>query len=469
MRKLFGTDGIRGLAGKSPLTSREIFYLGKAAGTVLNQHFPGQKSKIVIVRDTRASGQKILRSLEEGLRSTGVDVFDGGVMNTPSVSYIVQTHRFQSGAVISASHNPAEFNGIKFFTAHGVKWPDVWEEKVEDLFFKSVIARSPPRRATKQSHYVIASPSSRARNDKQTGILIEAPSLTDDYEDFLIETLDGQAYLTGLKVAVDCANGANYLIAPQVLKRLGAETVLISHHPDGKNINFNCGSLHTRKLARVVRSNRCDAGIAFDGDGDRVIFIDEKGQERDGDFLIALLAKVLKLKKELKGNLVVITVMANLGLKKALRKFGIRAFVTPVGDRHVALAMKKYGSVLGGEQSGHIILGRHLSTGDGLLTAIHVLSVLRESGLPLSKLVGWVKKYPQVLLNVPVQEKKPLESLNGASRKIEQVKKTLGDNGRVFVRYSGTEPLLRVMLEGPDQKKLAEYAQDIADAILAEF
>jgi len=381
----------------------------------------------------------------------GVDVFDGGVMNTPSASYIVQAHKFQSGVVISASHNPSEFNGIKFFNPQGVKWPDIWEEKVEDLFFKW---------SGKKGEKITG---------KIPGVFVEAASLTGDYEDFLIESLGPGANLAGLKIAVDCANGANHLIGPEVLKRMGLDLVVISDRPDGKNINHNCGSLHTNKLAAVVRRNKCDAGVAFDGDGDRVIFVDEKGMERDGDFLIAILAKSMKERRILKENLAVITVMANLGLKKALKKQGIRTMETPVGDRYVSQAMKKNGSVLGGEQSGHIILGDHLNTGDGLLTALHVLSILKQSNMSFLKLAGWVHKYPQVLLNVPVKEKKPLDSLNGASKTIQRVQKTLGDNGRVLIRYSGTEPLLRIMIEGPEQVKCGNWAREIADAILAEI
>jgi len=360
------------------------------------------------------------------------------------VALLVKEHKFHSGAVLSASHNPPEFNGVKFFSMQGRKWPDEWEDHVEKLFFSGAVSGKP--RALK-------------------GQLVNAETLVDDYKSFVVSSLNGRVDFSGLKVAVDCANGANSRTAPAVLSALGANVFSINNRPTGKNINVNCGSQHTQQLSKTVRARKCHAGVAFDGDGDRVIFVDEKGRELDGDYTIALLAKDLKKKHRLKGSTVVLTVMANLGLRKALGKLGVRTVTTPVGDRHVSEAMRQKKAVLGGEQSGHIILGEFLPTGDGLLTALHTLAMLKENKQPFSQLTSWIQKFPQVLLNVRVKERRPIEDLKGVSKKIKAIEKELKSNGRVLVRYSGTEPLLRIMLEGPNQKKLNDYAKSIATLV----
>lgn len=441
MGRLFGTDGIRGEAGRSPLTPNDVHNIGRAAGRVLKTKIKSSSIRVVVVRDTRASGPSLFKNLSDGLREEGVDVYDAGVLCTPAVALLVKTHKFHSGVVISASHNPPEFNGVKFFSAQSRKWPDEWEDEVEKIIFSGKLKR---------------------KHGPLRGQLVPAESLANDYESFLLETLRGRADLSGLRLAVDCANGANSKTAPAVLSGLGAEVTRINAQPTGRNINVNCGSQHTQALSKVVKAKRCHAGVAFDGDGDRVVFVDEKGRELDGDFLIALLAKDLKKRKQLRKSTVVATVMANIGFRKALSRLGLRILTTAVGDRHVSEAMRKHGAVLGGEQSGHIILGEYLPTGDGLLTALHVLAALKESGRPLSYMTKFVKKFPQVLLNVRVKERVPLESLDGVSSRIKAVEKTLGSNGRALVRYSGTEPLLRIMLEGPNLKKLNEYAGSIA-------
>jgi phosphoglucosamine mutase len=442
-KRLFGTDGIRGVAGKSPLTPKEVLSLGRCAGQVLREHLGRAKARVLAVRDTRWSGASILGQLARGLRENGVDVYDAGVLSTPSVACLVQSHRFNSGVVISASHNPPQFNGIKFFDSRGCKWPDVWERAVEDKFFSG-------------------------KGEKKaalSGSSIAADNLAEDYEDFLIESLGDEADFSGVRIALDCSNGANSAVAPDLFKRLGAEVHVMGAKPNGKNINVGCGSQHTEKLAELVRARRCHIGIAFDGDGDRVIMVDEKGGAVDGDHIIALLARALKKRRRLKNNMAVITVMANLGLKKALEKIGVRTVEVSVGDRYVSEAMRKHKAILGGEQSGHIILGEFLPTGDGLLTALQSVAVMRAEGKPLSALLGWMRKYPQVLHNLPVKERIPLPQLNGVTAKIGRIEKILGTNGRVLVRYSGTEPLLRIMLEGPDKKALQGYAVEIADSV----
>lgn len=444
MQKLFGTDGIRGIAGQFPLRGSDVVSLGQAAGHVLRSKFPKQFPRVLVVRDTRTSGPSLFKSLSLGLRRQGVDVYDAGVLCTPSVAYLVKTHRFHSGVVISASHNPPEFNGIKFFTAQGRKWPDDWEHQVEQEFHTA-----------------------RRSVQSMLGGEIKAETFADDYEEFVISTLGLKTRFDGLRLAIDCSNGANYRTAPDVFRRLGARVHAIHLKPTGRNINVDCGSQHTASLAAVVRKKKCAVGVAFDGDGDRVIFVDEKGREIDGDYILALLTKWLKKQKRLKNNKTVITVMANLGLRKALKKMDVRSVVTPVGDRHVSAAMKTHGAVLGGEQSGHIILGDYLPTGDGLLTALHVLQAYMQEKKPFSKMVGWMTKFPQVLLNVPVKKKLPLAAMKGVLEKIADVERRLGDDGRVFVRYSGTEPLLRIMLEGPEKKELERDAADIARLVKA--
>ncbi|MBV9080623.1 MAG: phosphoglucosamine mutase, partial [Elusimicrobia bacterium] len=349
-----------------------------------------------------------------------------------------------SGVVISASHNPPEFNGIKFFNAHGRKWDDRWEALVERHFFDGAGGSS---------------------SRQKPGAVVDAGHLAEDYEDFLVGTLGGNPSFRGLRVGLDCSNGANSRTAPELLRRLGAEIIPIGIRPNGRNINVGCGSQHTAKLARVVKQNRCHLGIAFDGDGDRVILVDEKGGVVDGDHIIALLARAFKKQKRLKKNLAVITVMANLGLKKALAQMGVKTVEVSVGDRYVSEAMRKTGAILGGEQSGHIILGEFLPTGDGLLTALQMLAVVRDEHEPLSVLAGRMRKFPQVLHNVPVAKKVPLAELDGVEARIKRIEKTLGSNGRVLVRYSGTEPLLRIMLEGPDERALQTYAGEIADCV----
>jgi len=442
-RRLFGTDGIRGVAGEYPLSSKDVLGLGRCAGQVLCEESNKPRPRVLIVRDTRWSGPELLLHLSRGLREAGVDVFDAGVLCTPSVAHLVQSHRFDSGVVISASHNPPQFNGIKFFTSHGRKWPDQWERAVEQKFFAG-------------------KGKSAGRGN---GSSIVADNLAEDYEDFLIASLGKRANFSGLRLALDCSHGANSKVGPELFTRLGATVYAIGTRPTGRNINVDCGSQHTERLAALVKSKRCHLGIAFDGDGDRVIMVDEKGGHIDGDHIIALLSRALKKQRRLKNNIAVITVMANLGLKKALQKIGVRTVEVAVGDRYVSEAMKKHRAILGGEQSGHIILGEFLPTGDGLLTALHTVAFVLGEAKPVSQLVGWMRKYPQVLHNITVKERVPLAQLNGVSDAIKRIEKTLGSDGRVLVRYSGTEPLLRIMLEGPDKKALQVYANEIADEV----
>ena len=442
MQRLFGTDGVRGVAGRFPLSASAVVRLAASAGRVLRRNIKSKESQVLIVRDTRSSGALLFRHLARGLVGNGLRVHDGGVLSTPAAAQLVRSHRFQAGIVISASHNPPEFNGIKFFTSQGRKWPDAWEHEVETLFFsKNKLLPGKP------------------------GRIEDRPSLQNDYVSFLIETLGADTDFSGLRIAVDCSNGANYRVAPALLQRLGAEVIELGVDPNGKNINVECGSQHTATLRDVVRRRKCDVGVAFDGDGDRVVLVDETGRELDGDYIIALLARAWKAQHRLKGNRVVITVMANLGLKKALTKLGIFSTEVSVGDRFVSEAMARTKAVIGGEQSGHIIMGDYLPTGDGLLTALHLLAILKNARRPLSNLAAVVKKYPQVLMNVPVSDRIPLEKLIETQRCIHSIREKLGDDGRVLVRYSGTEPLLRIMLEGPQRSALDSFAKQIASTL----
>jgi len=450
MKNLFGTDGIRGITGKPPLTQADALKIGRAAGCVLKQNRKAKSpQRVVIVRDTRASGLFLVQKLAQGLREEGIDVFDAGILCTPAVAFLVRAHRLQSGVVVSASHNPPEFNGIKFFNHEGRKWPDSWEQAIEKIFFSSSRSKK-----------------GKSRNSTQ-GKLIQAKSFGEDYKVFLTKTLPSHFNLSGFRIATDSSNGANSFVAQEVLAHFGAKVFPLGNKPTGQNINVNCGSQHTAKLGQAVRKNRCHVGIAFDGDGDRVIFTDHKGHEIDGDFIMGLLAKWWKKNKKLKNKKVVLTVMSNLGLRVGLARLGIKTIETQVGDRYVSEAMLAHRANLGGEQSGHIILGDYLPSGDGLLTALHVLCVLKESKKSLSSMAGWMSKFPQVLLNVPVKEKKPIPQLNGVQTKIKQIEKILGAHGRVLVRYSGTEPLLRIMLEGPDKKKIEQYAHEIKKEVLS--
>lgn len=443
MSRLFGTDGIRGIAGEMPLTKDFVERLGLAAGDVLSRRVAGRPRSVFIVRDTRRSGPDLQAALTRGLTSAGFDVKDGGVLPTPSVSVLVPRHRFAAGAVISASHNPAEFNGIKFFGPEGTKLEDDWEVEIENLLTSAEVLPAASKKG-KASAF---------------------PGAKKDYLDFLKSTWPSDVTLKNFTLAIDCANGSTSPIAVELFRSLGAKVVVQSNKPDGLNINRNCGALHPESLAKTVRRTKAHLGAAFDGDGDRAIFVDEEGQVRDGDHVLLAGARHLKSQGRLKENLVVVTVMANLGLRRALAALGVDTLETSVGDKYVWQGLKKTGAVLGGEQSGHIIFREFLPSGDGLLTALQVLAVLRQSGQPLSALSSLVVGYPQVLLNVRVKEKKPLDQIDGFSREMERVKKLLGDTGRLLVRYSGTEPLLRIMLEGPSTEQIQGYADELARCV----
>jgi phosphoglucosamine mutase len=438
---LFGTDGVRGIAGEYPLEKRFVRKLGAAAGAIYNQEVRGRRRFFLLGRDTRASGPWIAQTFAEGAANAGIQVLDAGVTSTPSLAYLVPKEQVMGGVMVSASHNPAEFNGIKLFSPLGTKCPDAWERLIEKRV-SELIDPPKPRRAL-------------IRKDSKA---------IQDYLDFLKRSLPSKTSFKGLTLVVDCSNGSLSKIAPAFLRRLGVHVMAIGASPNGKNINAGWGSQHPEKMQAEIKRRKAHGGMAFDGDADRIILCDENGNILDGDYILACAIRCLKEDNRLAGNMAVVTVMANLGLMKALRSWGVQTVVTPVGDRFVSDKLEETGGVIGGEQSGHVIFHDLLPTGDGLLTGIQILSMLRRRHQPLSWIKSLFAKFPQVLENVRVREKRPLEECPGVWAEIERAKRELGDNGRVLVRYSGTEPLLRVMMEGPSKPKLVE----LSDCIIRE-
>lgn len=443
---LFGTDGVRGIPGRTPLTEGEVRRLGRSAAEVFRQRRSGGWSPnggppaVVIGRDTRASGPRLARWLTQGLRAAGCSVLDIGVAPTPAVAYLAPRRGALCGAVISASHNPPEFNGIKFFTADGMKAPPSAETAIER---RLASCPDPGPRA-----------SARA---------LKAPQLTADYLDYLRTTFPATLDLCGLRVVVDGANGAAARIAPKVLAALGAEVHAIGCRPDGSNINRGFGALETDALRREVVRRRAHCGVALDGDADRAVFSDEKGRLLDGDFVIAMAAEHMRESGLLKGGKVVVTVMSNLGLVRYLQSRGIGSVQVPVGDRNVTDALEAGGLALGGESSGHIVFRRFAPTGDGLLTCLQTLAVLRQSGVPMSRFRSLYRVYPHALLNVRVERRIPLEQLPGFERRLRRARAEV-KGGRIFVRYSGTEPLLRVLVEGPDAAVVRRVGAELVSA-----
>lgn len=448
MRAFFGTDGIRGLANKHPMTVEVATRLGKA----ITLHFAreGHEPKILIGKDPRRSGYMFESALAAGINSMGGYVMYTGPLPTPGIAYLTTGMRCDAGIVISASHNPHHDNGIKIFGADGFKLPDEEEAKLEALLQDD---------AALQNGTLPTQIGRSRRIDDATGRYIV----------FLKTLFPKQHDLEGLRIVVDCAHGAAYKTTPAVLWELGAEVISTGVEPNGVNINEGVGALHPEHCAKLVREYRADIGISLDGDADRVILIDEHGEVVDGDQLMAIAALSLKSRGALAHNTVVATVMSNLGLEIALRQHDIKLLRAQVGDRYVVEEMRKGGYSLGGEQSGHVIFLDHATTGDGTIGALAALAAMRRSGKPLSELAKVMKRLPQVLENVRVRERRPIESLKLAPEIIAKVEAELGSSGRVLVRYSGTELKCRVMLEGTDEARLEVLAGEICDAIRAEI
>jgi len=442
-RLLFGTDGIRGLAGTYPLDSKTAHAVGAALGKLVVKS--GQERQVVIGMDTRESGSWLAAEVAGGLARHSVTSDFAGVTTTPGIAYLARTGPFAAGVMISASHNPYRDNGIKLIAHTGYKLPDDQEEHLEAEIFALLRDGIAPSPAT----------------------LTVDEDLDHTYIDHLAGTLVGG--LGGLRIVVDCANGSASFLAPELFERLGAAVRRINCSPDGRNINLNSGSLYLDGLRKIVLEESADVGVAFDGDADRALFVSRSGRIVDGDAVLLLTARYLKGQRRLPGQLVVATVMSNLGLERALTAQGIRMLRTPVGDKYVLEEMLRTGAMLGGEQSGHVIFHEYATTGDGMLTALRVFEVMRQAGTGLDELIADLKVYPQLLVNVRVRERKPLEDLPNVKAEIRAAEASFGDAGRVLVRFSGTEPLARVMVEGPDQERVESFANRIASQIRAEL
>jgi phosphoglucosamine mutase len=445
MGRLFGTDGVRGVAG-SELTARLALDLSVAAAQVLGPAAAHQRPVAVVGRDPRTSGEFLEAAVVAGLASAGVDVLRLGVLPTPGVAFLVKALDADFGVVLSASHNPAKDNGIKFFARGGRKLPDAVEDEIEALLGQP----TPP-------------------SGHGFGRVIDAEAEQEKYLDHLVASLGSgpvpaQPPLAGLRVVVDCAHGAAYAIAPEALRRAGAEVIAIGVEPDGENINSGCGSTHLDTIASVVQSQAADVGIAHDGDADRCLAVDASGQVIDGDQILAVLATELKQEDQLAGDTVVVTVMSNLGFRLAMDDAGISVVETPVGDRYVLEAMLAGQHSLGGEQSGHIILADYATTGDGVLTALHLLAVLARRGISLAEAAKAMTRYPQVLINVPVDRERAAASPELA-RAVADAESELGSTGRILVRPSGTEPIIRVMVEAVDTEQADRVAHRVADVV----
>lgn len=443
-KQLFGTDGIRGTAGIPPLDPTTVTALGIALGDDLVRQGLGSKP-VLIGMDTRESGPAIVACLADGLQRAGVEAHFAGVITTPGVAYLARTGDFSAGVMISASHNPFADNGIKVFARSGYKLPDADEHEIEEEIFRILPKTLPADTST---------PVPQDRDARP-------------YTDFLLSTVRGS--LGGMKLVLDCGNGAASALAPELFRRAGAEVVAISNEPNGRNINLNCGALHLEALQAKVAETGAAGGVAFDGDADRALFISGSGSRVDGDAIMLIAARQMQADGHLSGNVVVSTVMSNLGLEKALAKDGIAMPRTPVGDKYVLEEMLRRGASLGGEQSGHIIFREFATTGDGMLTALRIFETCVRTGQTLDELAAGLTIYPQLLINIRVKERRPLDQLPAVQREIAACEQALDGSGRVLVRFSGTEPLARVMVEAERQADVRHWADRIADAIRAEL
>lgn len=445
MRKLFGTDGIRGVSNIHPMTADIALKAGQAVTYLLRKE-KKHRPRIVIGKDTRLSGYMLESALAAGITSMGGNVVLVGPMPTPGIAFITNNIDADAGIVISASHNPFQDNGIKIFSQEGFKLTDEEEAEIERLMFSEELPS------------LLAEP-------KNIGKESRAEDALGRYIVFLRQTFPKKLTLEGMKIVLDCANGATYKVAPTLFREMRAEVVSFNIEPDGENINLNSGSLHPERLAQEVLLKKADIGLAFDGDGDRLIAVDEKGKIISGDTMMAICAKKMKEEGKLKNNLVVSTVMSNIGFYLALKEMGMDSLQTTVGDRYVLETMLGKGSSIGGEDSGHIIFLGHHTTGDGILTALQLLSVMKKEDKPLSELAKIMTVFPQLLINVMVKNKPPIETIPDIVKAIKDAEKELGDKGRVLIRYSGTQTMCRVMVEGPTKERAEAIAQRIVDVV----
>ncbi len=443
-KRLFGTDGVRGIANMHPMTTEMAMQLGRAAAYVFKHD--DRRSRIVIGKDTRLSGYMIENALAAGICSMGVDVLLVGPLPTPGIAFLTASMRADAGVVISASHNPYQDNGIKFFARDGFKLPDEVELQIEDLIFSDRIDSLRP-------------------TAEAVGKAFRVDDAIGRYIVFVKNTFPKELDLTGLRIVLDCAHGAAYRVAPAVLEELGAEVFPYGVKPNGTNINAGCGSTHPEVISAAVHEHGADLGIALDGDADRCIFVDERGREIDGDHIMAICGIEMIKRDALPQRTLVATVMSNMGLDIALRQAGGRVVKTDVGDRYVVEEMRRGGYGFGGEQSGHMVFLEHNSTGDGIISALQVLAIMQNTGKPLSELASVMTALPQVLVNVRVRERRMIQELPEVAGLIADVEARLGDAGRVLIRYSGTEPLLRIMLEGQNQVEINGMANEIAQLV----
>ena len=443
-RRLFGTDGVRGVANTEPMNSETALRLGRAVAHVFRHS--QRRHKILIGKDTRVSGYMLETAMASGICSMGVDVLLVGPMPTPGIAFLTRSLRADAGVVISASHNPFQDNGIKFFARDGFKLPDAVESEIEALVFADSIDHLRPTAG-------------------EIGKAFRIDDALGRYNVFVKSSFPRHLTLDGMKLVVDAANGAGYRVAPEVLEELGASVTRIACEPDGENINRACGAMHPEGLQERVRATGAQVGIALDGDADRCLLVDETGGLVDGDQVLAIAARELARDKALAHDTVVATVMSNLGLEVALREMGIALRRTPVGDRYVVEEMVRGGFNLGGEQSGHVLFLDHNTTGDGLITALAILAIVAETGRPLSELARVMARYPQVLINVPIKSRRDLSGERRVASAIADVEHSLGARGRVLVRPSGTEALIRVMVEGERESDVKRHAEAIAAAI----
>jgi len=445
-RRLFGTDGIRGVAGEPPLDARTIYATGLAIGHSLRNN---TDPKVILGRDTRESSAWITATISAGLRDSGARVESAGVVPTPAVAFLARNRGFDAGVVISASHNPWRDNGIKLFGGDGFKLPDALEASIEEEIQRHA------------EEAVVSDVSELAHVEDNA-------ALSEHYIQFLIESVPGLE-LDGLSLVADCANGAAAAVAPELFARLGARTrngfTLLNISPDGRNINDGCGALHPQWVAAEVQKRGAALGLTFDGDADRCMLAGAHGNVINGDAILLMAARDLKARGMLTGDLVVATTMSNMGLEAALKRSGIRMLRAPVGDRYVLEQMQQYNAALGGEQSGHILLPHLATTGDGLLTALVILDLIARTGKSVDELTADLKVYPQVIVNVKVREKRPLESIPAVAERIHAAEDELKDSGRVVIRYSGTEALARVMIEAESEESMRRHADAIAGAI----
>ncbi len=448
MGKLFGTDGIRGEANRYPMTPEIAFGVGRAIAHLFKKK--GHRSIIIIGKDTRLSGYMLESSLEAGITSMGGNSYLVGVLPTPGIAFATQSMRADAGVVISASHNPFQDNGIKIFGSDGYKLTDQQEDEIEDLIL----------------------------NDKLSGLLPMGPEIgkafrlegiNGRYIVFVKNTFPRNLSMEGMKVVLDTANGATYRVAPDTFTELGADVEVIHKTPNGTNINDQCGSQHTESLKNKVISSGAAIGLAFDGDGDRLIAVDEKGKEITGDQILVICANLLKREGKMKNDLLVSTVMSNLGLRVACKKYGFKHHASKVGDRYVLEDMLRFGSVIGGEEAGHMIFLRHHTTGDGIIAALQLVAAMIKEGKPLSELARMMDIFPQKLINVNVKSKPDIDKVPKLAEAIVQVERELGEEGRVLVRYSGTQNMCRVMVEGPSDAVTAKYCQQLADIVKSEI